>query len=611
MIFKDFAPLYTNKGYPVIPVNGKIPIIKEWQRYCTEYLDEFKFCDWLGSFPNAGIGIPMGPAANATGFDIDIHSTLLGEQIFNYIKDLLPYSRIEKKGQKCGTYFFSYNGETSEKLLLGTELILENGKEKEIHHGIDLLSLGRQTVVPPSIHPTTGLPYTWVNEPLYEVKADNLPPLPPGVLNKIKERMVSFPGQRFYKKEHEKSESVGRNDKLTEIAWAMCERGEPVDKIINELLIVDSRNIPPLFTDQTENQMRGKTREENAKRFAVSVVNSWAKYYDKKYEPAPDVVIDFNHNRVEPEFGTANYKFNNLYNLLKNPIPEPKWLWEGIIPEVGLCIPAGPPKCGKSTLIRQLVTAMGEGESMFKRKVTKGSVLYLSFEEGLDNVLRQFLKMGAENAKNTYLHVGFPPDPNLDQLSDIIKEKDIKLVVVDTLINIMGTDKLNDYGVVYPILNKLVSFCHKNQVCVMGVHHTNKAGDGSAAIMGSTAFRAACETMILMDHDEETEERTISTLQRTGDSLPTTLLDYDPDTNLLELDLTPKKAENLEIDTKILDVIRLSGPVSQKGIKDKSGYNKMRISRSLVRLLGSLKVRRKGSGSSKDPYLYEINHFTR
>ena len=616
MIFKEFAPLYTDKGYQVIPLAGKIPKVFKWQNYCSTPVDEFTFVEWIEKFPDANIGMPLGPASGVLAWDVDIHSTALGTALYEFIKDLLPYSRIERRGKKYYARLFAYNGELPDKIQLGTEFLTDNGKpviengcQKKIVHAIELLSQSRQVALPPSLHPDTLLPYVWANEPLYDIEKEYLPPFPIECISKIRERIQLFPGQRFCEStDHGASEAAGRNDKLTDVAWAMVSRAEPIEKMIVELLKADERNSPPLFSDPAEKQMRGKTKEQNAERFINSIIKSWSKHNGKEYEPYTETL---NLHREECEFGTDNYRFNSLYNLLKDGIPEPTWLWEGIIPEVGLCIPAGPPKCGKSTLIRQLVTAMSDGSTVFGKKVAQGAVLYLAFEEGPQNVLRQFQKMGAESARNIYLHSGFPTDPNLNQLANIIAEKNVKLIVVDTLINILQTDKLNDYGVVYPILNKLIAFCRSSKVCIMGIHHANKSGEGSAAIMGSTAFRAACETMIIMTHDEETEERTIATLQRTGESLPTTLLDYDPDTNLLELDLTPKKAENLEIDTKVLDVIRLSGPISQKGIKGKSGESQVRISRSLVRLISSLKVRRKGSGSSKDQYLYEINQFAR
>ncbi len=41
--------------------------------------------------------------------------------------------------------------------------------------GIDILSGGTQTVLPPSIHPNTGEPYKWMGQPLHEVKLEDLP----------------------------------------------------------------------------------------------------------------------------------------------------------------------------------------------------------------------------------------------------------------------------------------------------------------------------------------------------------------------------------------------------------------------------------------------------
>ena len=53
-----------------------------------------------------------------------------------------------------------------------------------------VLSSGRQTVLPPTLHPDTGAPYTWESKfTLYDVQRDELPLLPENYLELLKEML--------------------------------------------------------------------------------------------------------------------------------------------------------------------------------------------------------------------------------------------------------------------------------------------------------------------------------------------------------------------------------------------------------------------------------------
>ena len=57
-------------------------------------------------------------------------------------------------------------------------------------NALQVLSSGRQTVLPPTLHPDTGAPYTWESKfTLYEVQRDELPLLPENYLELLKEML--------------------------------------------------------------------------------------------------------------------------------------------------------------------------------------------------------------------------------------------------------------------------------------------------------------------------------------------------------------------------------------------------------------------------------------
>ena len=145
-VFSEFAPSLWNKGLPVMPCKGKIPVIKEWPRLCETMPTQTEQETWLTIYSNYNIGLPLGPASGLCVVDIDIDDP---DEI-EAIKATLPPSPFERVGKKGCALFYTYNGEMNFSV---------SGK-------VDFLSKGKQVILPPSIHPDTRQPYVWVGEGL-------------------------------------------------------------------------------------------------------------------------------------------------------------------------------------------------------------------------------------------------------------------------------------------------------------------------------------------------------------------------------------------------------------------------------------------------------------
>lgn len=170
-IFEAFAPLYWAAGLPVIPLKdrAKAPNINQWSAFGSRMPSEIEQQHWLYSFPKGNIGLPFGPESGLCAIDIDTED----EDLVAAILDILPttpWVRIGKKGMGLA---YRFEGQKNFKLR-GADggMILE------------FLGLGNQMVMPPSIHPDTGLPYT-ANSNLWEVK-DKLPFLGEDIEDKLR-----------------------------------------------------------------------------------------------------------------------------------------------------------------------------------------------------------------------------------------------------------------------------------------------------------------------------------------------------------------------------------------------------------------------------------------
>ena len=160
---------YLANGYSVIPLapKQKGPKLNGWSKYCEELMPPNEAQSYFGK--NNNIGLCMGPASNLCAVDIDTDDP----DIIRKIEKILPYSSLRKKGAKGFTIFYKYNGMASKSV------------KDDYGNGVDFLSTGRQTVLPPSVHPS-GMEYRWLgNTTLLDVNKRDLPDLPISAVEQV------------------------------------------------------------------------------------------------------------------------------------------------------------------------------------------------------------------------------------------------------------------------------------------------------------------------------------------------------------------------------------------------------------------------------------------
>lgn len=170
--FSQVADELYSKGLSIIPLRekSKIPAIKNWTKYSLERPTQEEIDQWK-QIPNANIGVVLGKASGVIGIDFDYDINNLHQEIKTYLNNL---ETAIKKGQKGCTMFFKYNGEKSTGWSIKGERVL------------DLLSDGRHTVMPPSVHPSGDI-YDY--DSFMELASDleNIPKLPRRFVFKVDE----------------------------------------------------------------------------------------------------------------------------------------------------------------------------------------------------------------------------------------------------------------------------------------------------------------------------------------------------------------------------------------------------------------------------------------
>jgi hypothetical protein len=133
-------------GRGVLLSNGRWTGLPRWQtRYGRRPPSEEELARW--GIGDTGVGIVGGAASHgAVAADIDTDDPA----IRGTLAAVVPGSTVRKVGKRGETLFFHAPHVTaSKKWLIDGKVICE------------LIGPGRQTVIPPTIHPDTNAPYRW------------------------------------------------------------------------------------------------------------------------------------------------------------------------------------------------------------------------------------------------------------------------------------------------------------------------------------------------------------------------------------------------------------------------------------------------------------------
>lgn len=235
---------YREIGLALIPLrpNSKAPLLDGWTQYCDRLPTEEECALWENLYPNHGKGLVCGPASGVLIEDIDSDEA----RILNACKP----SPVRKRGRKGESRIFRYNGDIPSCKVAGC---------------IDILSYGRQTVLPPSIHPETNQPYIWLTpDTLENFSVSDLPEFTLDDLSDLRRILepekfeigdvsrISLQGP-FFNTDPKRGSPTGSQDRLKRIISAIIARGASPDEAVRELLRYDDENHRPIgyFSDRT------------------------------------------------------------------------------------------------------------------------------------------------------------------------------------------------------------------------------------------------------------------------------------------------------------------------------------------------------------------------
>lgn len=306
-----------------------------------------------------------------------------------------------------------------------------------------------------------------------------------------------------------------------------------------------------------------------------------------------------------------NFNLTLTKDAFKEPVQETMWIVEDLLEVGGISLWTAKPFVGKSTTARTCARRVSRGERFIGKKTTRVPVAYFALEERRSEIVAHFKKMGPTGDELLYIHTGSAPRENVTKkLREKIIEYGIKLAFIDPLVMLLirGVKDLNDYTTVYAALEPLISIARDTGCHIALIHHMGKTDrDGQDQTMGSTAFAAAADTMVIM-RIKEGRFRTLETQQRrAGSNLAPITLTLDLKTEVVDVGAPVRVVmEEAKLDV-VLEFLRKNTDkqLTRDEIASALKGRRQSITTSLDRGVSKGEIAKTGSGKSGDPFKYQ------
>jgi|GEM_PF-731204 DNA-binding transcriptional ArsR family regulator len=275
--------------------------------------------------------------------------------------------------------------------------------------------------------------------------------------------------------------------------------------------------------------------------------------------------------------------------MMQKEYPEPRYLWQGILPDAGLAVCASSKASGKTLLLLQLADAIARGRDFLDVPTTQAKTLFLELELSERRTAQRLRTMGVTpNEDLNFAYRWQQGEEGLLTLRDAIEEHGFELVIVDVLQMLwpMSAD-YNSYQDVYGVLSPLRQMANELGVMIVLVTHRRKmeTADFLDGVMGSVGIVANADVVlsiqrqrgereaILFCEGNDIESKKIA-LRFNVDPLGFSLSDASPDV----IGQTPERRE-------ILDAMRELGGTAKPGqIATLLGKDRSNISHTLQKM---------------------------
>lgn len=320
-------------------------------------------------------------------------------------------------------------------------------------------------------------------------------------------------------------------------------------------------------------------------------------------------------------------------NWYEIPVPQTSWLIDGLIPSDGHAAICGKPKAGKSTFLRNLITAVIKGHDFLGRRIElaagTGRVLYLHLDrkDQAWRVAKELRELGITKEESSRLTLRMAQEiptasfeERLQWLRKEVSTLKPHLIVIDLMWQFVSVDNTNEYKAVLDGINSLQDalIAEKFSGALIVALHSRKAtnpDDPADDMLGSTGQRGSFSTNIFLTRYRKQGVYTILTEQTERDEhygeIDETIITRNADGTLslgrpfMELVWEEKQVKAEAQLSRLLGHIRENPRCEMEEIMAALAISKKKVL-ELLEMAGSL-VCRSGSGKKGDSFKYSIS----
>jgi hypothetical protein len=229
-------------------------------------------------------------------------------------------------------------------------------------------------------------------------------------------------------------------------------------------------------------------------------------------------------------------------------------------------------------------------------------------EEREEDLKNDFRAMGADGSEPIFIHAAAAPGEGIAAVCELVRRRRPVLVVIDPLFRLARIRDEKAYAETYAALGPLIDVAREAGTHLLLTHHAGKSAKADAidSPLGSTAIGGAVCTLVLLKRAESL--RTIQSVQRIGQDMPETVLQFDIESRSLSLGAQKAEADVEAIADAIIEYLKgMVEPKTEPEI-DEAVEGKTGLKRKALRALASDgKVTRDGGGKRGDPYKYAFS----
>jgi predicted ATP-dependent serine protease len=226
-------------------------------------------------------------------------------------------------------------------------------------------------------------------------------------------------------------------------------------------------------------------------------------------------------NEVVVKEESAGKKWYTGKELLEMRIQEVPMLLGSFIPSTGISILSGASDCGKSTILRQLATAICGQDAEFlnhQLNVKYANVIVVSTEDDVNGVAASLTKQAVERDISVMERVRFLFDSEnaLTDVEKMLKEAPCDAVMIDGLGDIFNGNP-NDFVAVRSFMEPWRGLSRKYGCSIIFLHHnvknSERANPDKNKLNGSQAFESAARVVIELRQGQNLDERFLSVVK--------------------------------------------------------------------------------------------------